>query len=50
MFGIRFFILRSEDNLDTFLQEIIELNRVGVQAPTFNVADSEQNISGLQDV
>jgi hypothetical protein len=47
VFGINLFVLGSEDNHDTVLQEIVELDRVRVQALTFKVVDSEQVISEI---
>lgn len=42
MFGICFDVLGSEDDHDAILQEVIELNRVAIQALAFKVVDSTE--------
>lgn len=41
MFVVYVIMLGSEDNHDTVLQEIVELNGIGIQALTFEVINSE---------
>jgi hypothetical protein len=42
VFGICFDVLGSEDDHDTILQEVIELNRVAIQPLAFKVVNSTE--------
>jgi hypothetical protein len=46
--NINLFVLGSENDHDTVLQEIIKVDRVGVQALTFEIVDPKHHVSKIQ--